>query len=225
MRLRPVPGRARRAGNATTMNFLAHLLLTADAGLPLAGGVLGDLWRGRLDAATAAALPAPLKAAIQLHRRVDVATDRHPRVVAARAAFAGTHRRYAGIVLDMLYDHLLAQHWPRYCDTAFSVFCADAGTAVAAAGPWFAAAGSKIPSAAMFTALLESYRDVAGIDHALLRIAERLRAPQPLLQAAADWPARLPALAADLPILLGDLRDFVRSETAQAATDLSGRPG
>ena len=87
------------------MNFLAHLWLTDRAGLPLAGAILGDILRGALPAD----MPEPLARSVMLHRHVDAHTDRHPRVVAAREHFAPGARRYAGILLDVLFDHVLAQ--------------------------------------------------------------------------------------------------------------------
>ena len=95
------------------MNFLAHLWLAERAALPLAGAVLGDVVRGRLDGR----LPPLLERSIALHRRIDVVTDAHPLVIQARARFENGQRRYAGIVLDVLHDHALALAWPAQLET------------------------------------------------------------------------------------------------------------
>ena len=60
-----------------------------------------DFWRGAPDPAW----PAALAAGVRLHRRVDVHTDAHPAVRAARALFVPPLRRYAGIALDVWFDH------------------------------------------------------------------------------------------------------------------------
>jgi acyl carrier protein phosphodiesterase len=186
------------------MNFLAHLWLSEQAGLPLAGAILGDTLRGALPAD----MPAPLLQSVQLHRRVDAATDRHPRVRAARASFADGQRRYAGILLDVLYDHELARHWRDYSPEPLGDFTLRAAHAVAAEARWFEHAGVPVPRAAPFAALLASYREEAGIELALQRTAGRLRRPQGLLAAMAGWRARLPRLQGDLPVLLADLRQL-----------------
>lgn len=49
-------------------------------------------------------------------------TDRHPVVQAARAGFEPGARRYAGILLDILYDHCLALDWARYSDEPLAAF-------------------------------------------------------------------------------------------------------
>lgn len=183
------------------MNFLAHLWLAEQARLPLAGAILGDVLRGVLPAD----LPAPLAASVRLHRRIDALTDRHPRVQAARSQFRAGPRRYAGIVIDVAFDHVLARDWTAYSDEPLAAFAARAGAAVAAEGAWFGRGGQPAPRAAAFAALLVSYGGEAGIERALRRTALRLRQPQGLIEAMAGWRDHLPRLRHDLPALLGDL--------------------
>src|ERR1043165_6125429 len=61
---------------------------------------------------------------IVVHRRIDRYTDAHPDVVAARALFPDGLRRYAGIVLDVHFDHLLARDWPRWDGGSLAAFTA-----------------------------------------------------------------------------------------------------
>lgn len=181
------------------MNFLAHLHLADRAGLPLSGAILGDLVRGRLDGR----FPRPLERSLALHRRIDVATDGHAVVRDARAQFPDGARRYAGIVLDVLWDHCLARDWPGA--EPLEAFAARAARAITEGGDWRLATGEAAPPAERFERLLLSYRDEAGIDHAFARIATRLSNPQPLLAAAEGWQARLPALHEAFPALYADL--------------------
>lgn len=183
------------------MNFLAHLWLSDRAGLPLAGALLGDSLRGPLPAS----LPPALAQSVRLHRRVDVETDRHPIVVAARRRFAPGPRRYAGILIDILLDHALARDWARYSAEPLPAFAARAAHEIEAAAPWFEGTRHPAPRAAPFAALLRSYAEARGIEHAIERTAQRLRQPQGLLEAMAGWPAHAEALRADLPRLLDDL--------------------
>ena len=193
------------------MNFLAHLWLTDRAGLPLAGAILGDVLRGPLPGH----MPEPLARSVRLHRAVDARTDRHPHVVAARAEFAPGARRYAGIVLDLLFDHALALDWAAFSDRPLRDFAEHAGREVARGADWFAHAGDPAPEAGRFSDLLLSYAAPQGIEHAIRRTAGRLRRPEGMLQAAAGWPERLPDLRRDLPALLEDLG---RAEPVPAPT-------
>ena len=184
------------------MNFLAHLWITDRAGLPLAGAILGDVLRGPLPPA----MPEPLARSVLLHRQVDAHTDRHPRVVAARAGFPQGARRYSGILLDLLYDHVLAQDWPAHAGQPLAQFADRAGREVARDSAWFEHAGGTAPEPQRFSALLQSYATAPGIELAIERTASRLSRPRGLLDAAAGWPERVAGLRADLPLLLADLQ-------------------
>ena len=62
------------------MNYLAHLHLGGPAPAQLLGSLYGDFVKGPL----AGRYAADIEAAIRLHRRIDVFTDAHPAVLAAR---------------------------------------------------------------------------------------------------------------------------------------------
>jgi len=185
------------------VNFLAHLWLADQSRTSLAGSILGDVVRG----ADLAAYPDDITHGIRLHRQIDAATDRHPRIAALRAAHP-EGRRYLGIVLDLVADHLLCADWPRYSTESLTDFCDRAGEAVAAASPWFLLAGGRSSSAPEFSRLLCSYGEPAGLTRAIARTAQRLRQPQPLLDAGAHWPWLAATLRPHLPELLADLRDL-----------------
>ena len=64
-----------------------------------------------------------IRSEIVRHRRIDRYTDDHPAVVAARGLFdAAGLRRYAGIVLDVYFDHCLARDWLRWNDVSLTTF-------------------------------------------------------------------------------------------------------
>lgn len=184
------------------MNYLAHLWLTAEAGLPLPGAVLGDLVRGRLDGR----FPFALERSIALHRRIDVLTDGHPLVVAQRGAWPEGARRYAGIVLDLVHDHALALDWPRYSAENLAFFTRRAAQALAAEREGFRLAGTAPPPAWRFRRLLLSYAGESAIDRAIERVASRLKQPQALIEAGRGWRTQLPRVRSNLPELLRDLR-------------------
>lgn len=183
------------------MNFLAHLWLADQTKTSFAGAILGDVARG----ADLSAYPDEIARGIRLHRKVDAATDRHPSIVAARERFVQGRRRYAGIVLDLVCDYVLADDWPRYSQVNLPDFCALAARDIAQASPWFVHAGGRATDAESFTRLLMSYATTAGIDHAIHRVAQRMRQPEPLLEAALGWSEHVDTLRAALPGVLEDL--------------------
>ena len=96
-----------------SVNFLAHVFLANAQPAAIVGQLCGDFVRGsKLNG-----FSAPVEAAIRHHRAVDTFTDRHPLNAAARGLFSAPHRRFAGIIVDVVYDHFLATDWSKYCDT------------------------------------------------------------------------------------------------------------
>ena len=100
------------------MNFLAHFHLAwPDEGL-IAGGLEGDYYKGPLRGD----LPTGLEQGVRLHRAIDAFTDSHPRVEMLRREFPPQLRRYAGILLDLSFDHFLTLHWQEFSDLALQDF-------------------------------------------------------------------------------------------------------
>jgi acyl carrier protein phosphodiesterase len=159
------------------MNHLAHALLAGNDEALRLGAMLGDFVRGP---AQAARLPAPVIVGVRLHRAIDVYTDAHPEVLAAKALLPPPYRRYAGILLDMWFDHCLARdfgHWSGQPLPAYS----DALRALL----WQHDALLP-PSLRRFRAYMEShglpagYADDAVLGEALVGIGQRLSRANPL---------------------------------------------
>lgn len=100
------------------MNHLAHALLAGDDPDWRLGGLLGDFVHGPVPSG----LRTGVEHGIRLHRAIDVYTDAHPVVVALRGRFAAPFRRYAGILIDVWFDHVLAREFARWCDTPLATF-------------------------------------------------------------------------------------------------------
>lgn len=96
------------------MNHLAHVVLAGpDEGFRL-GAFLGDHVRGRQ---ALGELPANWAAGVELHRRIDSFSDRHPAVLGLLERLDSPWRRYGGVIFDVLFDHMLIRHWSRFGPT------------------------------------------------------------------------------------------------------------
>jgi acyl carrier protein phosphodiesterase len=187
------------------MNYLAHLYIADRAQADLAGAILGDFVRGP----DMSRFATEVGHSIRLHRRIDSVTDQHPRVLAAMARFEAGPRRYAPIILDVLWDYVLAIDWAQYSSESYADFCSRGARAVAASGSLFE--WPRRPTRSGFNTLLRSYATETGIDFALRRIAARLKKPEPMIAACKDWQAHVPALRLDLPELMRDLESTART--------------
>ena len=104
----------------TQVNFLAHVFLADHDPDAIVGQLCGDFVRGPVSPH----FPQAIAGGIQVHRAVDSYTDKHPLNRRARRLFSSPHRRYAGIICDVVYDHFLAVDWHHYCDTPLADYVA-----------------------------------------------------------------------------------------------------
>ena len=100
------------------MNFLAHFHLASPNKGLIAGGLEGDYFKGPLRGE----LPLDFERGIKLHRAIDAYTDRHNLVQQLRREFPPNLRRYAGILIDLSFDHYLSLHWCRFSDIPLADF-------------------------------------------------------------------------------------------------------
>lgn len=105
------------------MNFLAHLYLSKPTPAAWMGNLLPDFCRGPAIAALPPE-PADLHEGVRNHRRVDAFTDTHPLFHQSRLRLFEHHGRFSGILVDVLYDHILAREWDRYHPAPLPAFLA-----------------------------------------------------------------------------------------------------
>ena len=92
------------------MNYLAHLVLSQPHADSYFGNLLGDFRRG----VKVTAFSESVQAGVTNHLLVDKFTDSHPAVIAAKQQVSTQRRRFAGILLDICFDHFLLVHWQRF---------------------------------------------------------------------------------------------------------------
>jgi acyl carrier protein phosphodiesterase len=92
------------------MNFLAHFHLAWPDGGLVAGGLEGDYFKGPLPGTLSPAL----EPGVKLHRAIDAYTDEHAIVQQLRRDLPPQLRRYAGILIDLSFDHYLSRNWSHF---------------------------------------------------------------------------------------------------------------
>lgn len=92
------------------MNFLCHFHLAGDDPGLIIGGLLGDHIKGPLRGEW----PETWEQGIKLHRKIDALTDNHPSAHEFILSLPASYRRFAPIMLDVCFDHCIANHWQRY---------------------------------------------------------------------------------------------------------------
>ncbi len=92
------------------MNYLAHCYFSTGTQNSLYGNVLGDFVKGH----NHGFLEQEITDGIALHRAIDKFTDNHPTVRKSKHRISDKRKRFAGIMIDVFYDHFLAMHWEKF---------------------------------------------------------------------------------------------------------------
>jgi acyl carrier protein phosphodiesterase len=171
------------------MNFLAHLCLAnGEPGLML-GGLFGDFVRGRRVLKT---FPEPVRQGIVLHRYVDRWTDHSSVVKKLRRQFPREFRRYAGIIIDLAFDHELAVNWWRYMPGSLERFDLEVRDLLRDNADLVPEKLTGFMRYADRHGLFTAYREEDVTLYALAGVGTRLSRPNPLHRVSEIWPQLAP---------------------------------
>ena len=92
------------------MNFLAHIHLSGENEFIKIGNFMADGVRGK----QYEHFPPAIQKGILLHRAIDTFTDAHPIFRQSTKRLHSRYHHYAGVIVDMYYDHFLAKNWSNY---------------------------------------------------------------------------------------------------------------
>lgn len=190
------------------MNYLAHAFLARATPELLTGGLLGDFVKGRLGNGYSPAV----RDGIVLHRAIDRFTDEHPLVVACRRCIAPERRRFAGILVDIYFDHFLALHWSHYSRQPLTHFTRNVYAVLWPQRHDFPARLQRVLPWMRAEDWLASYADIEAVEACLHGMARRFRfaeRAQPLADGVHDLLAHYGALQAHFADFFPQLEIFV----------------
>jgi acyl carrier protein phosphodiesterase len=206
------------------MNHLAHLALADGSPESILGNLLGDFAKGGPEGRFA---PAVVRG-IRLHRAVDGFTDSHPVVCRAIRRLPAQHRRFAGIAIDMAFDHFLAARWERDAPEDFRRRRTHAYAVLTARYSDLPPRLQRILPSLRDDDWLGSYARFQGMAFALERMSRRLSRENPLASLADDIGTHYDALRSDFDAFWPEVTAFAIGEGRRLARHLpdarSGRP-
>ncbi|MEX2596464.1 MAG: ACP phosphodiesterase [Salibacteraceae bacterium] len=100
------------------MNYLAHFYLADPEEDLMFGNYIGDGVKG----SDLKRYPKEVIRGIRLHRFIDSYTDAHELVLEAKKIFYPTQAKFSGVVVDVLFDHMLALHWKAHHPQSLNTF-------------------------------------------------------------------------------------------------------
>jgi len=86
------------------------------------GNFIGDFVKGK----QVDGYQAEIQQGILLHREIDYFTDRHPVVHQSKDKLRKKYRHYAGVIVDIFYDHFLAKNWGEFHETKLKTYVHEA---------------------------------------------------------------------------------------------------
>ncbi|MEG4056240.1 MULTISPECIES: ACP phosphodiesterase [unclassified Microcoleus] len=179
------------------MNYLAHLFLSEGTPESLIGNLLGDFVKG-----TALNLYSEeIRKGIDLHRKVDSYTDSHPIVRSSKSLVSSHRRRFAGVLIDVFYDHFLAKNWLEYSEIPLRDFSQDVYKILQDNRDILPDSLQRVLPTIIARDLLSSYQEIAEIGITLTRMSARLKRTNNLASGIED-------LTANYQRLESDFRDF-----------------
>jgi len=100
------------------MNYLAHAYLSFEHPEILAGNMISDFVKG----SSKFGYTATIQKGIVLHKAIDAFTDVHPATKKAKEIFRPHYRLYSGAIMDILYDHYLANDENIFTSSTLKIF-------------------------------------------------------------------------------------------------------
>jgi acyl carrier protein phosphodiesterase len=100
------------------LNYLAHLFLAGSDPEIILGNFIADHVKG----SDILNYSETIKMGISMHRAIDNFTDQHPVVKQSIARLRADFHKYAGVIVDMYYDHFLSALWDEYSSIDLPLF-------------------------------------------------------------------------------------------------------
>lgn len=187
------------------MNWLAHLRLAPPDPLLRLGNLCGDFVRG----VDLAGLHPELRRGVLQHRAIDRFVDAHPAVRRSRSRLSPPFRRFAGVLVDVYFDHVLAAGWERFGDGGpLRGFVDGVHDDLERHRELLPPRLSRALPHLRTEDWLFGYRELDGIDAILRRMARRLQRPSVLGDGAGPLRELRAEFAADFVELWPELVAF-----------------
>ena len=188
------------------MNYLAHLYLSEPHDEAWLGSLMGDFVKGPLDNRYGK----EITRAIALHRKIDVFTDAHAVVLQSKSRMSAERRRYAGIMVDVFYDHFLAKHWLDFHEEPLAEFTGRVYRVLERYHTILPERLQRMAPMMVQWDWLGSYAYTASIHTVLNRMGQRLKRENRLMNSADELVGNYAQLEADFRAFLPDVLRYAR---------------
>ncbi|MFD1001780.1 ACP phosphodiesterase [Ohtaekwangia kribbensis] len=185
------------------MNFLAHLYLSGGDPEVMVGNFIGDFVKGR---SLLQQFNASIVKGIELHRAIDEFTDKHAVVKQSKDRLRPTYRHYAGVIVDVFYDHYLARYWDQYHDQLLPDYAEYAYTTIEAHDAMLPEGVKRMLPYMIRGNWLVHYARIEGINRALTGMSRRTPYESRMDEAANDLQKYFNEFKAEFELFFPELK-------------------
>jgi len=155
------------------LNFLAHIYLSGDDEERLIGNFIADFVKGNKKND----FPEGIRKGIELHRGIDDYTDHHPLTIQSKRRLQPKYGKYAGVIIDLYYDHFLARNFSDYSDVPLAEFSENTYRILREASGVLPEGVNYFLPFMIERNWLVNYASIAGIGRALKGLSTRVSFP------------------------------------------------
>lgn len=151
------------------MNFLAHLYLSGNDEQLMIGNFIADSVKG----SAFKNYSEGIAKGIRLHRAIDFYSDNHPVFLQSVIRLRPNYRKYAGVIVDIFYDHFLAKNWKDYSEKPLEQYADEVHSLMMKNVFQMPANSLMFLKYAMRTNRMVSYATLHGIEETLYGMSRR----------------------------------------------------
>lgn len=153
------------------MNYLAHVFFAKQTPSSYLGNLLGDFVKGTPDSR----FDIQVIQGIYQHRNVDSFTDTHALILKSKNIISKEKRRFAGIIIDVLYDYFLSKHWDKYHNLSLDNFIQQTYHSLGKYQGYLPEKTNHLIESIIYEDWLNCYRSKPGLNLTFQRIAMRFQ--------------------------------------------------
>jgi acyl carrier protein phosphodiesterase len=187
------------------MNFLAHIYLSGDNEKLMIGNFIGDFVKGN----QFNDFESEIGRGIVLHRAIDEYTDQHEVVSRSKDKLRKKYRHYSGVIVDVYYDHFLANNWLDYHTVPLNPFTTTTYQTIQKYDEILPKGAKYMLPYMINNNWLLNYAKKEGISRALSGMSRRTKFDSKMDESIVDLEKHYEEFESEFKLFFEDLRHFV----------------
>ncbi len=190
------------------MNFLSHLFLSGDSEGLIIGNFIADAVKG----SNFKKYPGEIQKGILLHRKIDAYTDSHYIVEQSKERLRNKYKKYAGVIIDIYYDHYLAANWLNYSNEKLTDYSQRLYKLIQENHLILPYNSARFTKYMIQYNILEAYSKLEGIERVLKGMANRTTFESNMEHAIHDLIEHYPLFENEFKLFFPELQNYVTNE-------------